>query len=91
MDDVRLLSWIETGQIVAAFVVVIGVAGEFLGSFIARPIARRVEARRELEMATLRTRAAAAELRAAELEALIQPRYLTKEQECSRSSENVVF
>lgn len=81
MDDVRLLSWIETGQIVAAFVVAIGVAGEFVGSFIARPIARRVEAKRELEMATLRTQAAAAELRAAELEAIIQPRYLTKEQE----------
>jgi hypothetical protein len=77
----RLLSLIETGQIVAAFVVAIGVAGEFLGSYIARPIAHRVETKRELEMANLRAQAAAAELRAAELEAIIQPRYVTKAQE----------
>lgn len=81
MDDLRLLSWIETGQIVATFLVAIGVVGEFAGTYSARPITRRVEARRELEMVRLRAQAAAAELRAAELEALIQPRYLTLENE----------
>jgi hypothetical protein len=81
MDDVRLLSWIEIGQIVATFLVAIGVVGEFAGSYIARPISRRVGAKRELEMVRLRAQAAAAELRAAELEALIQPRYLTPEDE----------
>src|SRR5690348_9074276 len=81
MDDARLLSWIETGQIVATFLVAIGVAGEFAGSFISRPIVRRLEAKREEEMARLKQETAAAQLRAAELEALIQPRYLTRAQE----------
>jgi hypothetical protein len=81
MDDVRLLSLIETGQIIATLLVAIGVVGEFAGTYIARPIAARVEARRGVEMVRLRAQAAAAELRAAELESLIQPRYLTPEHE----------
>jgi len=45
------LSWIETGKIIAAFLVAIGVAGEFLGDFIAKPLERKIEAARQLELA----------------------------------------
>lgn len=53
MDDARLLSFIEKGEIVAAFLVVIGVAGEFMGSYLARPIRRRMDEARATEMAAL--------------------------------------
>src|SRR5450759_3756884 len=81
MDDAKLLSVIEAGQIISAQVVVLGVGGEFIGTFMARPAQRRLDAKRELELAQLRKGAADAELRARELELIIQPRYLTKEQE----------
>jgi hypothetical protein len=80
MDDAKLVSWIEWGQIFDTFLVASGVAGEFAGTFMARPVQRRLDAKRELELAQLRKDAAAAELRAAELEAIIQPGYLTKSQ-----------
>jgi hypothetical protein len=48
MDDAKLLSWIERGQIFATFLVAIGVAGEFAGTFMARPVQRRLDAKREL-------------------------------------------
>src|SRR4051812_20912685 len=83
MDDANLLSRIEIGQIISSFLVVVGVAGEFIGTFMARPVQRRLDAQRELEIARLRKDAAEADLRAKELEALIQPRYLTKIQEHS--------
>jgi len=41
MDDATLLSLIEKGRIIAAAIVVLGVAGEFLGDFIASPIIKR--------------------------------------------------
>ena len=81
MDDVRLLSTIEIVQIISTFLVVVGVAGEFVGSFMARPAQRRMDTKREMELARLRKGAADAELRARELEVLIQPRYLSAEQE----------
>jgi hypothetical protein len=83
MDDTKLLSAIEVGQIISTFLVVLGVAGEFIGTFMARPVQARLDAKRELEIARLRKDAAEADLRAKELEALIQPRYLTRAQEDS--------
>jgi hypothetical protein len=53
MSDPELLSWIERGQLIAALLVAIGVAGEFVGSFIARPINRRLESAREQQIAAL--------------------------------------
>lgn len=53
-DDRTVLSWIEIGKNIAAFLVAIGVAGEFLGDFIAKPYARRMETAREKELETLR-------------------------------------
>jgi hypothetical protein len=38
MDDATLLSWIERGQNVAALLVAIGVAAEFLLGFMALPV-----------------------------------------------------
>jgi len=51
VTDPELLTWIERGQLAAALLVAIGVAGEFAGSFIARPINRRIEAARQTEIA----------------------------------------
>lgn len=75
MTDPELLSWIERGQLIATLLVAIGVAGEFAGSFIARPINRRVEAARQLEIAKATTKSeearrdiAAAGVRIAEAE-----------------------
>ncbi len=83
MDDTKLLSLIELGQIISTLLVALGVGGEFVGTFMARPVQGRLDAKRQLEIAHLRKDAAEADLRAKELEALIQPRYLTKAQEDS--------
>lgn len=50
MDDPTLLSWIDRGQSVAMFLVAIGVAGEFLGHWMAKPALARIEAARNAEM-----------------------------------------
>jgi hypothetical protein len=53
MTDAEWFAWITRGQTVAAFLVAIGVSGEFLGDWIKRPIERRIEAAREMEIARL--------------------------------------
>jgi hypothetical protein len=65
LDDQKLISLIEYLQIVAAFVVAIGVAAEFGLSYWGRPIHRRIETAREAEIARLRTEAADAKATAA--------------------------
>lgn len=69
MDDATLLSWIVKGKNISAFLVVAGVAGEFLGDFIAGPIQDRIEAKRRSELAQLTARSTASEERIAEAEA----------------------
>lgn len=85
MDDPSLLSWIEKGRILAAFLVAIGVSGEFLGDWLAKPIERRLAAIRTTEMLKLNKdisdaneRAAKAELDLALLKA---PRTLNLDQQ----------
>ena len=46
MTDANLIAWISRAQTVAAFLVAIGVAGEFLGDFVKRPIEQRLDAER---------------------------------------------
>jgi multidrug efflux pump subunit AcrA (membrane-fusion protein) len=53
VDDVTLLSWISKGKNVAAFLVAIGVAGEFLGDWLSGPANKRIESARQEEMARL--------------------------------------
>ena len=76
MTDETLLSWIDRGQLVAALLVAIGVAGEFLLQFAARPLNRRIEYAREVESLQLRERTAHAELALAELQKHARPRTL---------------
>jgi hypothetical protein len=80
---------------VSAFLVAIGVVGEFMKDFLSGPYEEVVEKARQAEIAEITARAAKANERAAEanekaeqeqlarvkLEALIQPRRLTLEQE----------
>jgi len=54
MTDEALLAWIERGQVIATFLVAIGVAAEFVGTFMSRPIQQRIDRARELEIAQLR-------------------------------------
>ena len=61
MNDVELLSMIEKGKIVAAFVVALGVGAEFVGEFVSRPITRRIDAAHEAEMTRLNRDAAQAQ------------------------------
>jgi len=75
VDDTTLLSLVDKGKIVAAAFVVIGVAGEFLGDFIASPILKRRDAAQQGEIARLnkeagdaRRESAQASERAARLE-----------------------
>jgi hypothetical protein len=53
MEDATLLLWVERGKILAGFFVAIGVAGEFLGDFIASPIIKRRDAAQRAEIARL--------------------------------------
>lgn len=69
MGDPELLSWIEVGKNIAALLVAIGVAGEFLGDFAARPISRRIEGERQAEIARLSRDAADAKKGIAEANA----------------------
>lgn len=77
------LSWINVAKIVGAFFVAIGVVMEFGGDFVARPLERKVEEARQLELTRLRNdtarlsgeaetaRAAIAEANARALEAQV--------------------
>ena len=53
MDDPTLLSWIEKGQNIAALLVAVGVAAEFVLGFIAGPARRRVDQTKDAEMVRL--------------------------------------
>jgi hypothetical protein len=53
VDDSTLLFWVEKGKILAGFFVAIGVAGEFLGDFIASPIIKRRDLAQQAEIAQL--------------------------------------
>lgn len=53
MDDPTLLSWIERGQLIAALLVAIGVAGEFVLGFMAGPARHRVDQAKDAEMSRL--------------------------------------
>lgn len=53
MDDVTALSWIERALNISLFLVAIGVAGEFVGNWVASPIRRRLDTAKELEIARL--------------------------------------
>ena len=69
MSDAELLIWIERGQLIATLLVAIGVAGEFAGSFIARPINSRLEAVRQDELTRLNQGIADSNARVKEFEA----------------------
>jgi hypothetical protein len=66
VDDSTLISVIDTGRIIAAFLVAIGVAGEFAGEYIARPVHHRIESARQAEIAELNRQAREAQKHAAE-------------------------
>jgi len=53
MNDPTVLAWIERGKTLAALLVAIGVAGEFVGDWIAAPIRRRIDVAKEAEIAAL--------------------------------------
>jgi len=53
MDDPTLLSWIERGQNIAALLVALGVAAEFVLGFMAGPARRRVDQAKDAEMVRL--------------------------------------
>jgi hypothetical protein len=98
MDDVRWISVLDTVRLIAAFLVAIGVAGEFLGDWIGKPIQRRIDARQQQEIARLNKEAADARLdlekeRTARLqiERQIGPRYLTADEETQHKFELKTF
>lgn len=64
MDDNTLLLWIDRGKNLAALLVVIGVAGELLGDFLAGPARKRQEESRKLEIAGLTKKAGEADQKA---------------------------
>jgi len=66
VDDVTALSWIEKALNVSLFLVAIGVAGEFVGNWVAAPIRKRLEAAKDLEIARLAKDTADANARTAE-------------------------
>jgi hypothetical protein len=87
VDDHALLSWIDIGQNIATFLVAIGVAGEFLGTFLAGPARKRIDASHKAEMAHLVERTATAESQAATANAGVaaaNERAATLEVEASR-------
>jgi len=53
VDDVTALSWIERALNVSLFLVAMGVAGEFVGNWVAGPIRKRLETAKNLEIARL--------------------------------------
>jgi hypothetical protein len=57
VDDVTALSWIEKVLNVSLFLVAIGVAGEFVGNWVAGPIRKRLETAKDLEIARLNNEA----------------------------------
>jgi uncharacterized membrane protein len=63
------LAWIGCAKTISAFLVAIGVAGEFLGDYLARPFQRRIDAAREAGVAQLTKDSQQAQARIAEAQA----------------------
>jgi hypothetical protein len=53
VDDLTALVWIERTKTISAFLVAIGVAGEFIGGWIAGPIQKRIDDAQKSEIARL--------------------------------------
>ena len=68
MDDPTKLLWIERAMNVSALLVAIGVSGEFIGSWVANPIRKRIDAANQREITILQIEAADAKHRQAEAE-----------------------
>ncbi|PYR04361.1 MAG: hypothetical protein DMF99_32115 [Acidobacteria bacterium] len=80
MTDEALLSWIDRGQLIAALFVAVGVAGEFLLQFAARPINKRIEFARSIEVSKQQEKTANAERELLILKEKIAPRHISDEQ-----------
>jgi hypothetical protein len=63
------LAWVRFGQLVAVFLVAIGVVAEFAGEYLSRSLERPIEAAREERLATLATEATSARAAIAEANA----------------------
>jgi hypothetical protein len=74
VTDEALLSWIDRGQLAAALLVAIGVAGEFILQFAGRPVSARIEASREMELVRLRQQTEEQRLARVKIEERLQPR-----------------
>jgi hypothetical protein len=90
VNDATWLSIIDKGKVVAAFLVVIGVGGEFLADYIEGPIIKRRDESLRLDIAHADERAASANetaererLARLQLEARLAPRVLTSDQQKS--------
>jgi hypothetical protein len=81
MDDPTLLTWIERGQNIAALLVAVGVAAEFLLGFISSPIRKRLDRAHESEIARLRKETEDERTARVKLEAKVAWRRLSKEQQ----------
>lgn len=81
MNDPTLLNWVEKGQNIAALLVAVGVAAEFVLGFIAGPARHRVERAHEKEVAALSQKAEELRLQNTQLQEAIQPRALSVEQQ----------
>ena len=81
MTDEALLYWIERGQLIAALLVAVGVAGEFVLQFAARPITKRIDAGRETELARLRRETENERLARVQIEERVAWRRLTLDQQ----------
>jgi len=68
VDDPTKLSWIESAMNICALLVAIGVAGEFLGSWISSPIRRRIDDAKDAEISRLNKQAGDALERGAKAE-----------------------
>jgi hypothetical protein len=66
------LSWINVAKITGAFLVAIGVAAEFVGDWVAKPLEDRISAAREAELAKANENAATARERTAQLEVTLE-------------------
>ena len=59
--------WVKLGQLVAFFLVAIGVAAEFAGEWVSRPLEKIVEHSRQVEIEQLKKEAADAKLELARI------------------------
>jgi len=81
MDDPTLLSWMERGQNIAALLVAIGVAAEFVLGFMSSPVRKRLDQAHEEEIARLHKETEDERSARVKLEARVAWRRLSKEQQ----------